>query len=611
MTYGDVLGTADPKGWHSYRLVWNKDGLNAKGDVLALYIDGVLRGSGLGASFVSNLQQSVFVGLGDAGNKSPFLIDEFKVWSVDKTTFNDPLVSDCTCVYDGKAHSVSVENDDGNVTYSLSAEGPFVAEKPTFKDVVTDAKVWYSIDGDVDFAKVTITPKPLASSMVRVVGSAVYNGSEQKPAISVSDGSPSVLTEDDWELVGYSNNVSAGTASVTIAAKAGGNYSGSAMASFSIAKATYDMGNACWSETRSFVYDGVPHGVTLTGLPDGVTATLSGNAGKDAGSYVASATLHYDSANYNAPSVGSCTWEITKRDLVLRVADRNKSYDGGALVVAASDVSGEGYVEGEALDYYDFTSLTEMGSGDASCSFRDSETAKAANYNVSVVTGMLRVAVGGSVYAGEVVSATMRPNDATVMDVKYIVRSLKDSVDVRMVVFKDGVRSLANVILPENFADGTEANVGDAAPANVTNTVSWCVSEDWNIDLAKVKVEILVKPNETLLPFDWVTIPGRGGQPTLKLSTNGVAKENLFNALLWLVADRDANLSLRDGELSAGGKALAAGAEVMAAGTEYVFGKMGYDVLAGEKLDYARAALRKPLAETPAYSRYAVKHIGE
>lgn len=550
------------------------------------------------------------------------LLDDMS-WSA---VIDDELTS-CVAEYDGKGHSIAVaaaKDAQATVLYSQSENGPYTDVAPETVDVSDPLTVWYKVDGGmvdgvpvylgepaVGKATVTIQPKLITPEMITILENPVYDGTAREPRFAVADGEPSIIKDSDWELVGYSNNVDAGVATVTIRAVEGGNYRGEATASFEIAKAVHDVSGMEWTKDRTFVYDGKMHGVSIVGLPEGVTASLAGNEARDAGSYRAHAELTVDEKNYQVPSIADCTWTIERRDVVLKVADLDKSFDGYALSASSKDVSAEGYVEGECLDYYDFTQLVAMGCGISSFSYRDSETAKASNYNVTLVEGTLRVTVGSSVYAGEVVSAKMRASDPNVMDVQYVVRSVKDKVDVRLAVFKDGVRSFANVILPEAFVDGTEANVGDGVMANSTNTVSWRVSDDWNIDLAKVKVDVLVKPNETYLPFKWVTIPGRKGRPTVKVSTNPVEAGNLFNALLWLYADRDAGLSLVEGGLLHEGLSLVVGDDVTDAGVRYVYEKMGYSALEGEMLDYVRSALRKPMKNEPAFSLYAVQVLGE
>ena len=174
-----------------------------------------------------------------------------------------------------------------------------------------------------------------------------------------------------------------------------------------VTKATYsgqEPGGAgiAWSvaaDAAMWVYDGRPHGVTLTGVPTGVTAHLTGNAATDAGGYVATVTLGYDAANYEPPVVPApLRWSITPRPLTLMAASKEKPYDGFPLTVRPGDItaSGGGYADGECLDYFDFASITDVGEIPATFGYRDSATAKVSNYAVTVVGGQtLKVTVGG------------------------------------------------------------------------------------------------------------------------------------------------------------------------------------------------------------------------
>ena len=78
-----------------------------------------------------------------------------------------------------------------------------------------------------------------------------------------------------------------------------------------INKATYDMSNVVWNYTSPFVYDGTLKTVLVVGLPQGVTiSSYTNNSKTDAGTYVASAVLNYDTANYNEITIEDCTWKI-------------------------------------------------------------------------------------------------------------------------------------------------------------------------------------------------------------------------------------------------------------------------------------------------------------
>ena len=81
-----------------------------------------------------------------------------------------------------------------------------------------------------------------------------------------------------------------------------------------IRKADYDMSDARWSyEKGQFIYDGHVKSVKLEGLPNGVSASYSGNAQVRAGEYVAMARFDIENPNnFNVPTIPNCYWKIEK-----------------------------------------------------------------------------------------------------------------------------------------------------------------------------------------------------------------------------------------------------------------------------------------------------------
>lgn len=196
-----------------------------------------------------------------------------------------------------------------------------------------------------------------------------------------------------------------------------------------------------------------------------------------------------------------------------------------------------------------------------------------------------------------IVSSQVRANDPTVLDVVYRVTSDQPTVKVRALAFENGERSFWKVVRPETFVDGTAANIGDKIAANVEHKLSWKVSSDWATDLAKCKFEVLVSDQGTL-PLDLITIPGVKGMQDVTVSYNAQTSANIFNALLWYYADKQADLRIEDGYLYCGTDLLSnrtAPANMLLA-ANYIFGKMGLVAgLQGEILTYARNATRKTL----------------
>lgn len=79
---------------------------------------------------------------------------------------------------------------------------------------------------------------------------------------------------------------------------------------FSIKRADYDLTGVRWSDS-SFVYDNTERTVYLYGLPDGISVVgYTDAAATAAGQYTATASVVYDSENYNPPPVFSVSWQI-------------------------------------------------------------------------------------------------------------------------------------------------------------------------------------------------------------------------------------------------------------------------------------------------------------
>ena len=142
-----------------------------------------------------------------------------------------------------------------NQTYSGSTHSPAVTVKDGETDITDQCLFTYTNNVNAGTATVTISAKsestdysgqtsttfsilPKAVSNPTVIlseNNLVYNGAEQKPTVSqVKDGD--VVIPAGEYAVSYSNNINAGTATVTVTGKDGGNYSFNGTASFTIAK---------------------------------------------------------------------------------------------------------------------------------------------------------------------------------------------------------------------------------------------------------------------------------------------------------------------------------------------------------------------------------------
>lgn len=246
-----------------------------------------------------------------------------------------------------------------------------------------------------------------------------------------------------------------------------------------------------------------------------------------------------------------------------------------------------------------------------------------------IVFAALFMAMGANVNAASgqnievvIVSSKIRENDPSVMDVIYRVNSSAERVKVRALAFESngGVyRSFAHVIRPETFIEGTSVNIGDAIVPNVEHTLSWRVSSDWTTKLAKVKFEVLALAGE-LMPLETMTIPVSDQYEKMEIVWNKLEGyssstcDQMFNALLWMYADKEPGLTLTNGQLKNGDVILAIGDRVdgtyrrfycydegrfsvlyllpSANVLQYILSKMGYSLLVGDALAYVNQETR-------------------
>ena len=156
-----------------------------------------------------------------------------------------------------------------------------------------------------------VSPMTITPVIVLTPAAFEYDGTDKEPAVAVNDGAL-VLTAADY-TVEYENNRNAGTAKVIVKPAAGGNYTWTPAAeqTFTITPKGLDQSAFTWSTAVSFPYDGNAHSVTLTNLPEGVSATYTDNAKTYVGSYTASAVLSVDANHTLTGTLATCAWGIT------------------------------------------------------------------------------------------------------------------------------------------------------------------------------------------------------------------------------------------------------------------------------------------------------------
>lgn len=180
------------------------------------------------------------------------------------------------------------------------------------------------------------TVQATAENMVVTLATSsyTYDGTERKPAVSLTVDGGVVATEE--YNVAYANNKAAGTATVTItdALVGCGNFElVEKHTEFTIAQkeATVEWG------TTTFTYDGTPKAAraTVAGLVEGDTCSVAAYEGQhretNAGTYKATAKSLTNS-NYKLPANAETQWTIGRKSVTPTVVmpDYDKTFDGTA-----------------------------------------------------------------------------------------------------------------------------------------------------------------------------------------------------------------------------------------------------------------------------------------
>lgn len=164
-------------------------------------------------------------------------------------------------IYSGNAQALvnAGSTAHGKLLYSLSKDGAYSETVPTGTDA-GEYTVWYKVAGDNNHTDtqpasvtVTVVPKTVTATVTVSGDSLTYTGDPLKPGVIVKDGD-TVISPEEYD-VSYRDNVNAGTATVTVRNKAGGNYTVSGGTTFEIGKAASDVKTAPGANT-GLVYNG-------------------------------------------------------------------------------------------------------------------------------------------------------------------------------------------------------------------------------------------------------------------------------------------------------------------------------------------------------------------
>ena len=222
----------------------------------------------------------------------------------------------------------------GKLLYSLSKDGTYSETIPTGTDA-GEYTVWYKVEGDSNHkdsqpksVTATIAPKTVTATVTVSGGSLTYTGDPLKPDVVVKDGD-TVISPEEYD-VSYRDNVNAGTATVTVRNKAGGNYTVSGSATFEIGKAASEVRTAPGANA-GLVYNGGEQTLITAGTAlGGKLKYRLGETGEftealpkatDAGTYTVYCMVEGD-GNHRDSEVQSLTVTIDKAKVTVKALDK-------------------------------------------------------------------------------------------------------------------------------------------------------------------------------------------------------------------------------------------------------------------------------------------------
>lgn len=377
-----------------------------------------------------------------------------------------------------------------------------------------------------------INAKPIKNAVITYNNSLTYNGSTLSPAVTVKYGNATLKKNTDY-TVAYSNNVNAGTGTITITGK--GIYGGSVKKTFTIKK--LGISATAVSGTGNKVYTGsaikpVP-AVKAGGrtLENGTDFTVSYKNNTEPGT----ATLIVNGKGNYSGSV-SKTFKITARAI-----------NDVEVTVPDTVFTGEQVRPDVVVSYGSYQFISDS---DYTLSFKDNVNIGTASV---VVTGKNHLS-GSRTVTFPIEKADISSTEIAVKNATFTGSAIKSDVDVRLgnVTLKEGTHYTLSY--KNNVNAGTaQVTISGKGSLEGAVTMSFTIAK---ADISKasisangtyapdgVKIGINAKfGNYTLKSSDYsFTAPTAAGEQTLTISGNGnfsgkttvkcnVAKADIANA---------------------------------------------------------------------------------
>ena len=305
--------------------------------------------------------------------------------------------------YDGQPHSVTaaitnaVSGDDVSVVYdsnsttSATNVGNYTA---TVSGLDGDDASNYTIEGVENLSqKWSIGVASIAGATVELnQNSFTYNGSEQKPTVTVKLGNQTLTENTDYTVTYDGDTTNAGTVKVTVTGT--GSYSGTATATYTITPAALTITGATLA---SKTYDGTTNAtvesVTFNGLVNSESLTLNtdytatavfddANAGTDKSATV---TVTLSNGNY---SLATSTYTLENQTIVQAFFGGTTEISGSVLANSSDEVKLPDIPDGASYGTPTSDAVTNMSITDGVLHYTGGSDITGGTYTITVpVTG--------------------------------------------------------------------------------------------------------------------------------------------------------------------------------------------------------------------------------
>lgn len=303
-------------------------------------------------------------------------------------------------VFDGTAQELITagSTDFGTMQYKVGSDS-WSTNIPT-RTNGGSYELLYKVVGDsnindvpYDTVECSISEKEITATVELSQDTYVYDGLAKTPSVTVKDGS--VVIDPSEYSVSYSNNINAGTATVSVYDEEGGDYNVMGSATFTITKASGSVTSAPTAKSLTYsgsaqtlANEGSGTGVMYYSLSEDSDFSTTVPTGTNAGSY----TVYYyaaESANYNQSATDSITVNIAKANGSVTTAPTAKSltYSGSEQTLAnAGSGTGTLYYNLNASGSYSTTIPSGTNAGDYTVYYYAAESA---NYTQSSTSSII------------------------------------------------------------------------------------------------------------------------------------------------------------------------------------------------------------------------------